>query len=125
MSAGQRGIVNARDCLSLLDGRAQSRPESLLRTWIIDAGLPAPTPQAPVRNRQGLVVAHADLGYEELKIAIEYEGRQHADSEQFGRDIERYSRMAANGWLVLRFSKEHLKRPNLVVARIRAAIESR
>ena len=59
-------------------------------------------------------------------MALEYEGRQHADRDQFGRDIDRYSLMAADGWLVLRFAARHLARLDTVVQRAdRGAAESR
>jgi very-short-patch-repair endonuclease len=102
-----------------------SRPESLLRYWLASSELPDPTPQLPVRNRAGRVVAHADLGYSRWKVALEYEGRQHADAGQFGRDVDRYSLMAADGWLVLRFAGQHLDRPSVIVERTRAALMSR
>lgn len=53
---------------------AASRPESLFRYWLIASDLPDPRPQIPVADRWGRVVVHADLGYEEWKIAVEYEG---------------------------------------------------
>ncbi|WP_347060442.1 DUF559 domain-containing protein [Blastococcus sp. HT6-30] len=73
----------------------------------------------------GRVVAHADLGHRRWKIAVEYEGRQHAEREQFDRDIERYSLMAADGWLVLRFGRAVLERLDTVVDRTRRALISR
>jgi very-short-patch-repair endonuclease len=51
--------------------------------------------------------------------------RQHAEPEQFGRDIERYSLMAADGWLVLRFAGRHLGGPWTVVERTRRALLGR
>ena len=58
-------------------------------------------------------------------MAIEYEGRQHAEAAQFGRDVDRYSLMAAGGWLVLRFAGRHLAGPAVVVERTRRALLSR
>lgn len=103
------GIVLARTVIPLLDGRAQSPPETYARLWIIRAGLPAPTPQLSVRDRDGILLGHSDLGYDEWKLAMEYEGRGHSEPGQFGYDIDRYSRMTAAGWLVLRFSAAHLR----------------
>lgn len=125
LGARRRGIVRAREALRHVDGRAQSVPESVVRHVIVTGGLPAPEPQLPIRAQYGRVVAHADLGYEEWKILIEYEGRQHSRGDQFGRDIERYSRMAAAGWLVLRISSGHLARPYLILDRVRQALLSR
>ncbi|WP_369254525.1 hypothetical protein [Geodermatophilus amargosae] len=120
-----RGVVRARECAALLDGRAMSRPESLLRYWLAASDLPLPEPQVPVCDRRGRVVAHADLGWHRYRVAVEYEGRQHADAGQFGRDVDRYSLMAADGWLVLRFAARHLSGPAVVVERSRGALVSR
>lgn len=125
LAARRRGVVRARDALRHLDGRAQSVPESVIRHLIVCGGLPAPEPQLAILDQCGRVVAHADLGYEQWKILIEYEGRQHSETDQFGRDIERYSRMAADGWLVLRFSAAHLGRPHVILERVRQALLSR
>ena len=122
-AGGTRGVARARACAPLLTPLAASRPESRMRYWIIAAGLPVPRPQAPVHDRWGREVTHADLGYEEWKIAVEYEGRQHAALNQFGRDIDRYSLMGADGWLVLRFAARH--GPGAVVDRTRRALLSR
>jgi hypothetical protein len=79
----------------------------------------------PILDQRGREVAHADLGYREWKLALEFEGRQHADGEQFGRDVDRYSLMAADGWLVLRFAHRHLTGPRVTVERTRRALLSR
>jgi hypothetical protein len=120
-----RGVVRARECAGLLDAGAMSRPESLLRYWLATCDLPAPEPQLPVCDRWGRVVAHADLGWPRYRVAVEYEGRQHAETAQFGRDVDRYSLMAADGWLVLRFAGRHLFGPAVVVERSRRALLSR
>jgi hypothetical protein len=122
---GIRGVVRARACGVLLDPLAQSRPESLVRYWLTTSELPHPEPQVPVLGRSGRVVAHGDLGYSRWKVMLEYEGRQHAEFEQFGRDVDRYSLMAADGWLVLRFAAQHLAAPRTIVERTRGALLSR
>ena len=76
-------------------------------------------------DRSGREVAHVDLGYEEWKVGLEYEGRQHAEIRQFGRDLERYSLMAADGWLLLRFGAPHLHRRPAVIERVAGALRSR
>jgi hypothetical protein len=119
-----RGVVRARVCAPLLSAESMSRPESLIRYWILTSDLPAPQAQVPIHDRWGNVRAHADLGYEEWKVALEYEGRQHADEYQFGRDIDRYSLMAADGWVALRFAKRHLG-PSVVVDRTKCTLISR
>ena len=124
-AAGVRGVARARACEPLLTPLAASRPESLFRYWLIASDLPDPRPQIPVADRWGRVVVHADLGYEEWKIAVEYEGRQHAERDQFGRDLARYTLMAADGWLVLRFGEDDLSRRARVLDRVESALRSR
>jgi hypothetical protein len=124
-AARTRGVVRARTCAPLLSSLAMSRPESLMRYWLVTSDLPVPQPQVPVQDQGGRVVAHGDLGYPEWKVVLEYEGRQHADRDQFGRDIDRYSLMAADGWLVLRFAARHVGGPGAVLDRTRRALISR
>ena len=120
-----RGVVRARACAPLLNPLAQSRPESLIRYWLLTSDLPAPTSQVPVTDRWGREVAHGDLGYGDWKVLLEYEGRQHAEPDQFRRDVDRYSLMGADGWLVLRFADHHLRSPHTVLDRTRRALFSR
>jgi hypothetical protein len=120
-----RGVVRARACAGLLSPLAMSRPESLMRYWLVSSDLPDPGVQVPVHDRWGREVAHADLGYSRWKVALEYEGRQHAERDQFDRDIDRYSLMAADGWLVLRFAARHVGGPATVVERTQRALVSR
>jgi hypothetical protein len=120
-----RGVVRARRWAPHLSAAAGSRPESILRYLLLVSDLPAPEVQVPILDRSGREVAHADLGYSRWKVALEYEGRQHAEREQFGRDVDRYSLMAADGWLALRFAARHLGRQSAVVGRTRRALEFR
>ncbi|MCZ2812858.1 DUF559 domain-containing protein [Modestobacter sp. VKM Ac-2979] len=120
-----RGVVLARRCAPILTPLAASRPESLIRYWLVVSDLPAPEVQVPVFDHRGVAVVHGDLGYSRWKIAVEYEGRQHAEWRQFGRDIDRYSFMASRGWLVLRFGALHLGRRDMVVDRVADALLSR
>ncbi|MCW2698564.1 MAG: hypothetical protein JWQ45_99 [Blastococcus sp.] len=124
-ATGSRGVILARRVAPLLTPLAASRPESIFRYWLVDSDLPDPQPQVPVLDRWGQVVAHSDLGYARWKVALEYEGRQHAERIQFARDLERYSLMAADGWLVLRFGAPHLHRRDAVVDRVAGALRSR
>ena len=58
---------------------APSAPESLMRYWLSTSDLPDPRSRSRCRP-VGPEVAHADLGYAEWKVALEYEGRQHAEA---------------------------------------------
>jgi len=118
-----RGVVRARAWAPHLTPLAASARESLLRYWLLTSRLPRPEVQIPILDRWGREVAHADLGWARWKVALEYEGRQHAERDQFGRDIDRYSLMAADGWLVLRFANRH--GPSAVMDRTKRALISR
>ncbi|MEU2347989.1 hypothetical protein [Modestobacter sp. NPDC049651] len=122
---GLRGVVRARRRAGQLTGDAASRPESLVRVWLLDSALPDPEVQVPVFDRWGREVAHGDLGWRRWRVLIEYEGAQHADPGRFGEDIERYTHMAADGWLVLRFGRAHLHRRWAVLDRCERALRSR
>jgi hypothetical protein len=120
-----RGVVQARQCASVLSPLAQSRPESLMRFWLAASDLPNPEPQVPITDQWGDEVAHGDVGYSRWKVLLEYEGRQHAEPDQFRRDVDRYSLTGIDGWLVLRFADHHLSGPHVVVERTRRALLSR
>ncbi|MEZ0358381.1 hypothetical protein [Mycobacterium sp. SA01] len=103
---GARGIQRARSVLPLTDAGAQSPRESWLRLLLIDAGYPRPATQVPVSD--GYTTAFIDLGWDEPKIGLEYEGAHHqADRSQHVRDIGRYDMLEAMGWLIIRVVKEH------------------
>ncbi len=123
----RRGALLARKVTPILDGRSQSPPESMLRFRIISDYLPAPEPQCPVTTASGVVVGHSDLGWKRWQVAAEYEGRHHADDdEQFGYDIERYTAMAAAGWIVLRAARSDLRDGSRrYLAQVRRTLASR
>ncbi len=121
----RRGLRLARAVVPLLDGRSQSPPETIVRLRLQDAGLPAET-QCPVIDSAGRLIGHTDLGYRKERVALEYEGRQHSEGAQFDYDIDRYSRFAAAGWLVLRCGRRDLAGGSMeLISRVRAALSAR
>lgn len=70
-----------RRVVALLDPGSQSPAETRLRLMVTLAGLPQPTSQLVVLRADGVPVGHADLGYEEFRVALEYEGRHHVGKE--------------------------------------------
>jgi len=122
---GLRGVVRARHCAPRLTPLAQSRPESLVRCWMLDSHLPDPEPQGPLENRWGVVVTHGDLVWTRYRLVLEYEGVGHASVEKLHTDVDRHSLAAADGWLVQRFTSRHLARPHLLLDRTERALVSR
>ena len=118
---GHRGIRRARLALPLVDPGAVSPRESWLRLLVIDAGFPRPRTQIPVYGPEyGEIVAVLDMGWEGVKIALEYEGDHHrTDRRQFRRDIARYEALADLGWLAIRVTAEDTR--GGILARVAAA----
>lgn len=120
---GARGLRRLRDVLPLVDGGAASPRETWLRLLFIDAGLPAPATQIPVYD-DWQFVAMLDMGWEDYKVAAEYDGDQHrTDRRQFVKDINRLGKTQDLGWHVIRVVNEH--RPDDVISRVYQALTRR
>ena len=64
------------------------------------------------------------MGWEDLKVAVEYDGDQHRLSRpQFIKDVYRLEELREIGWIVIRVVAENSERD--VVDRVRRARESR
>lgn len=118
--SGRRGIVQAREAVALFDSGAQSPKESWLRIVLIQAGLPRPQTQIPVLNEFGSAIAYLDMGWEDVKVAVEYDGDHHrTDRRQYGWDIRRAEMLQRRGWIVIRVVTGD--RPRDIIHRVRAA----
>jgi hypothetical protein len=80
----------ARYAAQFVRDEVDSPMETRLRMLIVLAGLPEPEVNLKLRDRDGNVVVRLDLAYPHLRLAIEYEGRQHVEIiENWERDIDR------------------------------------
>ncbi|HEY6857678.1 MAG TPA: DUF559 domain-containing protein, partial [Mycobacterium sp.] len=121
---GRRGIGRARQAVDLFDPGAQSPKESWLRVVLIQAGLPKPQTQIPVLNEFGSAVAYLDMGWEDVKVAVEYDGEQHrSDRRQYTWDIRRLEMLERLGWIIIRVLAGD--RPAEIVGRVRSALARR
>jgi hypothetical protein len=121
---GRRGIARARLAITMFDAGAQSPKETWLRLVLVNAGLPRPQTQIPVRDEFGSVIAYLDMGWEHLRIAVEYDGDQHrSDRSQYNWDIRRLEILHRLGWLVIRVVAGD--RPASIVRRVKSAIADR
>ena len=116
-----RGSAQARRAAALADGLAESPPETRLWLLILRSGLPTPLAQFEVRH-ENRFVARVDFGYPEQKLAIEYDGAWHGAAEQLSRDRARMNRLLAAGWRVIFVTAADMHRPEMVAARIAAAL---
>jgi Protein of unknown function (DUF559) len=123
---GARGMVRLRAALPLVDGGAESPQETRTRLVMIDAGLPTPQTQIRLCDEYGDFVARIDMGYEDLRVGVEYDGPQHwTDPKQRDRDIDRYSALLDLGWTIIRVSGELLRhRQGTFIARVVAAMHA-
>lgn len=116
---GHRNIRRARHTLKLVDAGAESPRESWLRLLLIEAGYPRPQTQIPVHGAYGELVAILDMGWEDVKIAVEYEGDHHrTDRRQFNRDIARFEALPDLGWIAIRVTAEDV--PGEILRRVAA-----
>jgi hypothetical protein len=121
---GRRGMQKARAALELIDCGAQSPKETWLRLLLIRAGLPAPQTQIAVRNEWGYAEAYLDMGWEDIKVCVEYDGDHHRmDRAQYVKDIRRLEMLERRGWIVVRVVAED--RAADILTRVRRALASR
>ncbi|OBJ55956.1 endonuclease domain-containing protein [Mycobacterium sp. 1423905.2] len=121
---GRRGIVRARRAVDLFDAGAQSPKESWLRIILVQAGLPRPQTQIPVRDEFGQEFAYLDMGWPHVKVAVEYDGEQHrTDQRQYQWDSRRREKLERLGWIVIRVLAGD--RPAEIVGRVREALARR
>lgn len=119
---GVRGMRQLRSALRLIDPGAESPKETWLRLLLIDAGLPTPSTQIKVVD--GGWAARLDMGWEDLKIAVEYDGDQHrTDRRQYLHDIRRIEWLQQLGWIIIRVVAED--RRDDILRRVRQALELR
>ena len=102
---GARGVVQLRKALELADGGAESPQETRTRLLLIRARLPQPTTQIEVFDRFGYFVARLDMGWDDWKVGVEFDGAQHwTDPQQRARDIDRLAELESLGWRIVRVS---------------------
>jgi hypothetical protein len=118
------GLRRLLELLPLIDGGAESPPESRVRLWLSDAGFPQPETQIPVLHGSTAPVAFLDMGWRDFMVAVEYDGDHHRkDRRQYVKDIARLRMLEALGWIVIRVIAED--KPSDVIARVEAALVRR
>jgi len=97
------GAARLRAALASVRPRTDSAMETLLRLAVVEAGLPEPVVNLPIRDPAGRVFAYADLAWEAERVILEYDGDHHrTDRDQYSTDIDRVGRLQQLGWLVIR-----------------------
>jgi hypothetical protein len=99
---GRRGIRQAHTVLDLVDPGAESPQETWLRLLVIRNGFPPPRTQIPVYDEYGALVAVLDMGWDDIKLALDYEGDHHRNPVRFNKDIRRHDNVMELGWMDIR-----------------------
>lgn len=120
-AATGRHTAHARAAADLVRAGAQSPMETRSRLMLHLAGLPEPTLQHQVGR------FFLDLAWPELRVAAEYDGRQHAeDDEQWGHDLGRREWLDGEEWrLVVLRATDVFDDPWAAVQRVVAAMAAR
>ena len=121
-----RGSRLARRAAGFVRNGVDSPMETRLRMLIVLAGLPEPVVNHILYNAKGGWSKRFDLCYPDLKLVIEYDGRQHAENdEQWDHDLDRRESLDNDGWriIVIR-SKGLYQEPERTLERVAEAMRA-
>src|SRR5262249_2795398 len=93
----RRGAPLLRSAIPLMDGRAESIFEGLLRILHVVGGVEA-EPQQPIVSVDGTVIGRADLLLRGTRMLHEFDGGHHRSALQQRQDLRRHRRLLAAGY---------------------------
>lgn len=117
------GSRRLRQAISLVRTDSWSPRESMTRVALVLAGLPEPELNVDLFDSRGGFLGCVDMVYCQYRVAIEYQGEQHAAT--FAEDLERIEALRAEGWIVIQVSKVLARNSDALVARVANALRSR
>lgn len=124
-TSAYRGPGSRRAKAALLRVRpgAESRPETLVRLMIADAGLPEPELNPEVWGADGEWLGRGDMVYFRWKVLVEYDGDQHrTDTAQYEKDMARRERFRRANWDGVYIRKRGLLHRDETVERVRTSL---
>ncbi|MDN5763358.1 MAG: DUF559 domain-containing protein [Microlunatus sp.] len=96
------GSARARRAVRYVRAGVDSAMETRLRMLLVLAGLPEPTVNHVLERGDGGWRYRFDLCYPDLKLIVEYDGRQHAENDaQWRKDLIRREWLDRNGWRII------------------------
>lgn len=124
LQAGRRGIVAVRDLVPLASPLAESPMESEARLVMHDGGLPEPTLQYEIVDRNSRIW-RVDFAWPDRRVAAEYDSVEwHGDAEALRRDRKRYQALRELGWIIVPILADDVRRhPGDLVRRIRVELQ--
>lgn len=126
-STSRRHVRKARRAATYVREGVDSPMETRLRMLIVLAGLPEPKVNVKIYFEDGRERFRLDLAYPGVRVLIEYDGRQHAESSaQWNSDIERREELEVEGWTVIVVTSDGIyKHPEKTVVRVARALRRR
>ncbi|WP_404434391.1 endonuclease domain-containing protein [Microbacterium lacus] len=122
----RRGAIDLRQACEESRHGAESPKETETRLLIVRAGLPEPLLNWELRHPSGSFAARLDMAFPQYRVAVEYDGRHHAETEQFARDADRWAEIEGLGWTLIRVLAHHFDYPQRdIVARVRNVLVTR
>lgn len=116
----------ARRAARLVRRGVDSVMETRVRMLIVLAGLPEPKVNHIIRRDSGEWHRRLDMCYLNGKLAVEYDGQQHLDTQARRKDLLRREQLEREGWLfVVLVSDDVYVDPVGTVERIRQALIER
>lgn len=121
---GDLGDGRLRRALAEARVGAESTEETRLRLLLTRAGLPEAELNTSVYDEDGVHLARLDLLFRRYRVAVEYDGRIHAeDIAQLRRDADRWDALRAAGLTVVRILSHHLRPdPQVAVRKVADAL---
>lgn len=119
-AAAQQAAAHVRD-------RVDSPMETRLRMLLVLAGLPEPSVNLELVLREGTAKVRIDLSYPKVKVAVEYDGRQHVEVvDQWEGDLGRREDLDDGDWrLIVVTSRGIYRSPGDTVLRVWRALRKR
>lgn len=111
----------------LVRERVDSVPETALRLLMVLAGLPEPQVDIRIYDADGNLRYRLDLGFEQVRLAIEYDGRWHDTDEQREHDEARRTDLSTDDdWTFVIVRAEDLyEKTELLLERLATELRER
>jgi hypothetical protein len=117
---GRRGRGRLLEAFPLLDDRAESPPESIIRVTVVRAGIEGLSSNVPIADARGHVFARADLCFPAHRVIFEYQGDYHrSEPGRWRKDRTRIARLVAAGWHVVEIAADELRDRRMLLRLIR------
>jgi len=114
------GARKLREALSLIRPRVWSPKETEVRLTMWRAGFPEAANNEPIFDKAGNLIAIGDLVLKQFMTVVEHEGERWHRDERAVIDIDRFNKLSALGWTIVRIRKHHSRED--VVRMIREAL---